>query len=96
MEDQHLGAIIYPTWNNPPAKIGDFAGYKGDNSQIISPRTGQPAFTIPMGYSSKNLPAGLQFLGKMFDESTLIKYTYAFEQATQHRKAPAGFGELKN
>lgn len=95
MEQQRLGAIIYPTWNNPPAKIGDFAGYKGDNSQVISPRTGQPAFTIPMGYSSNNLPAGLQFLGKMFDEPTLIKYTYAYEQATKHRKAPVGFGELK-
>ena len=96
MDEQHLGAIIYPTWNNPPAKIGDFAGYKGDNSQIISPRTGQPAFTIPMGYTYDNLPAGLQFLGRIFDEPTLIKYTYAYEQATKHRKAPEGFKKLKN
>jgi len=95
MNGQHLGAIIYPTWNNPPAKIGDFNGYKGDNSQIISPHTGQPAFTIPMGYSSNNLPAGLQFLGRAFDEPTLIKYTYAYEQATMHRKTPEGFRELK-
>ncbi|WP_299286773.1 amidase family protein, partial [uncultured Mucilaginibacter sp.] len=95
MNEQHLGAIIYPTWNYPPAKIGDFAGYKGDNSQIIAPRTGQPAFTIPMGFIDDNLPAGLQFLGRTFDEPTLIKYTYAYEQATKHRKAPEGFGDLK-
>ncbi|MGI4729273.1 MAG: amidase family protein [Janthinobacterium lividum] len=95
MNEQHLGAIIYPTWNFPPAKIGDFSGYKGDNSQVIAPRTGQPAFTIPMGFTYDNLPAGIQFLGKMFDEATLIRYTFAYEQATKHRKPPANFGELK-
>ncbi|GAB5524960.1 MAG: amidase family protein [Roseivirga sp.] len=95
MDENDVDALIYPSWNNPPAKIGDFSGYKGDNSQIISPHTGQPAFTVPMGYSTGNLPAGIQFLGRMFDEPTLIKLIYGYEQATQHRKAPEGFGELK-
>lgn len=94
MDENAVDALIYPTWNNPPAKIGDFAGYKGDNSQIISPHTGQPAFTVPMGYSTGNLPAGIQFLGRMFDEPTLIKLIYSYEQATLHRKAPEGFVEL--
>jgi len=90
--DQHkVGALIYPTWNHPPAKVGDFKGYKGDNSQIIAPHTGQPAFTVPMGYTYDNLPAGLQFLGRPFDEPTLIRYTYGYEQATKHRKPPARF-----
>lgn len=93
MDKHQLGAIIYPTWNNPPAKVGDFKGYKGDNSQIIAPHTGQPAFTVPMGYTYDNLPAGLQFLGRMFDEPTLIKYTYAYEQGTKHRKPPVKFTE---
>ncbi|WP_276496439.1 amidase family protein [Pontibacter litorisediminis] len=91
MDKHRLGAIIYPTWNNPPAKVGDFSGYKGDNSQIIAPHTGQPAFTVPMGYTYENLPAGLQFLGRMYDEPTLIKYTYAYEQGTRHRKPPVRF-----
>ncbi len=94
MDENDVDALIYPSWNNPPAKIGDFSGYKGDNSQIISPHTGQPAFTVPMGYSTGNLPAGIQFLGRMFDEPTLIKLIYSYEQATLHRKAPEGFGEL--
>lgn len=54
---------------------------------------GQPAFTVPMGYSSGNLPAGIQFLGRMFDEPTFIKLIYSYKQATLHRKAPEGFGE---
>ncbi len=88
MDQLNVGAIIYPTWNHPPARKGDMEGYKGDNSQIIAPHTGQPAFTVPMGYTPGNLPAGLQFLGRMFDEPTLIKYCYAYEQGTVHRKPP--------
>jgi len=48
-----------------------------------------------MGYTTGNLPAGLQFLGRMFDEPTLIKLTYACEQGTKHRKPPEGFGVLR-
>jgi amidase len=84
-----LDAIIYPSWNNKPATIDNFqAEYKGDNSQVIAPHTGQPAFTVPMGFTSGNLPAGLQFLGRMYSEPTLIKLTYSYEQGTKHRKQP--------
>jgi amidase len=93
MEELELDALIYPTWSYPPAKIGKFDEYLGDNSQIVSPHTGQPAFTIPMGFTQNNLPAGIQFLGKMFDEPTLIKIAYSYEQATNHRKPPANFSE---
>ncbi|MBC6365430.1 amidase [Algoriphagus sp. AK58] len=89
MDSLKLDALVYPSWNNKPAKIDRFQeDYKGDNSQIIAPHTGQPAFTVPMGYTSGNLPAGIQFLGRMWSEPILIKLTYAFEQGTQHRKPP--------
>ena len=89
MDELELDAIVYPTWNNKPARIIAFEeGYKGDNSQIIAPHTGQPAFTIPMGFTKGNLPAGLQFLGRMYDEPTLIKLVYSYEQGTKHRVPP--------
>jgi Asp-tRNA(Asn)/Glu-tRNA(Gln) amidotransferase A subunit family amidase len=89
MDSLKLDAIVYPSWNNPPAPIDQFQKeYKGDNSQVISPHTGQPAFTVPMGFTSKNLPAGLQFLGRMYDEPVLIGLTYSYEQGTKHRKSP--------
>jgi len=94
MDKARVAALIYPTWNNPPARIGDLKGYKGDNSQLIAPATGLPAFTIPMGFTYDDLPAGLQFLGRAFDEPTLVKLTYAYEQATHHRRPPPGFPEL--
>jgi amidase len=89
MDELKLDAIIYPTWNNKPAKIELFnEEYLGDNSQIIAPHTGQPAFTVPMGFTTGNLPAGIQFLGRMFDEATLIKLAFSYEQGTKHRKPP--------
>ncbi|TDF34659.1 amidase [Alteromonadaceae bacterium M269] len=89
MERLNLDALIYPTWNHKPALVDAFEeGYKGDSNQIISPHTGQPAFTVPMGYTYGNLPAGLQFLGRMYSEPVLIKLSYAYEQGTKHRVPP--------
>lgn len=89
MDALGLDAIIYPSWNNKAATIVNFQEeYRGDNSQVIAPHTGQPAFTVPMGFTSGNLPAGLQFLGRMYSEPSLIRFTYAYEQGTKHRKKP--------
>ncbi|ARK12629.1 amidase family protein [Fibrella sp. ES10-3-2-2] len=94
MDRLKVDALIYPSWNYPPALVGDAKGYKGDNSQLIAPATGLPAFTIPMGYTTGDLPAGVQFLGRLFAEPTLIRLTYGYEQATHHRKAPNRFVAL--
>jgi amidase len=94
MEELQLEAIVYPTWSNPPRKIGDDKSPAGDNSQLIPPHTGFPAITVPMGFTSGNLPAGLQIVGKLFEEAVIIKIAYAYEQATQHRKPPPKFSRL--
>lgn len=89
MDSLQLDALVYPSWNSKPARIDRFQEeYLGDNSQIIAPHTGQPAFTVPMGFTSGNLPAGLQFLGRMWSEPTLIRLVYSYEQGTLHRKSP--------
>lgn len=89
MDSLHLDALIYPTWNNEPARIENFEeDYKGDNNQIIAPHTGQPAFTVPMGFAGESLPAGIQFLGRMYDEPTLIRLVYSYEQGTKYRVPP--------
>ncbi len=91
MDKHRLDAIIYPTWSNPPRHIGDLKSPAGDNSQKIPPHTGLPGFTIPMGYTYDTLPTGLQIVGRLFSEPTLIEIAYGYEQATQHRKPPNGF-----
>ena len=95
MEKENLNAIIYPTWSNAPRKVGDLQTPAGDNSQILSPQTGFPALTVPMGFTYGSLPAGITFLGRLFSEPDLIQYAYAYEQATKHRKPPAQFPPLK-
>jgi len=94
MAKDHLDAIVYPTWSNPPRKIGDMKSPAGDNSQILSPQTGFPAITVPMGFTHGMLPAGLTLLGPAFSEATLIRYAYDFEQATSQRKDPPLFPAL--
>jgi len=89
MAEQNLDAFVFPTWNNPPRLIGDLNTPHGDNSQDLSPHTGFPAITVPMGFTRGALPAGLQIFGDKWSEPTLIRIAYAFEQATQHRRAPA-------
>ncbi len=94
MEKDKLDAIIYPTWSNPPRKVGDMESPAGDNSQFISPQTGFPAITVPMGFTYGSLPAGLTFVGRLFAEPDLIKLGYAYEQGTRHRRAPERFPEV--
>jgi amidase len=94
MDKDSLDAVVYPTWSNPPRKVGDLKSPAGDNSQILSPQTGFPAITVPMGFTYDSLPAGLTFLGRLFSEPALLKYAYAYEQATNHRHSPAKFPSL--
>ena len=89
MDDADVDVLVYPTYNYPPRLIGDLSTTYGANSGTLSPPTGFPAFNVPMGYSFGTLPAGLQILGRPFDEGTMIEIAYAYEQATLHRRPPA-------
>ncbi len=91
MDLSRVDVIVYPTWSNPPRKIGDFKSPAGDNSQLIPPHTGFPGISIPMGFSQGRLPAGLQIVGRLFSEPTVIKIAFAYEQATRHRRPPEKF-----
>jgi Asp-tRNA(Asn)/Glu-tRNA(Gln) amidotransferase A subunit family amidase len=95
MDGARLDALVYPTWTNPPAHLDrPREEYRGDNSQEVAPATGLPAVSVPMGYTYETLPAGLQILGRPYSEGLLFTLAYAYEQATRHRRPPAGFPEL--
>lgn len=50
------------------------------------------AVSVPCGFTSQGLPAGLQVIGKPFDEGTILRLAHAYEQATEwHLRRPAGF-----
>ena len=91
MDKHAIDAIVYPTWSNPPREIGDLESPHGDNSSQISPHTGQPSITVPMGFTEEGLPVGLQFLARPYDDYKLLEYAYTYEKITRHRKPPGEF-----
>jgi aspartyl-tRNA(Asn)/glutamyl-tRNA(Gln) amidotransferase subunit A len=51
--------------------------------------TGQPALTIPCGFTSTNLPVGLQLVATHFGEPTLFRLGHAYQRATDwHKRTP--------
>jgi aspartyl-tRNA(Asn)/glutamyl-tRNA(Gln) amidotransferase subunit A len=52
--------------------------------------SGQPAMSIPCGFSAAGMPIGLQLVGKPFAESMLLRVAHQYQQATDwHRRMPA-------
>ena len=48
-----------------------------------------PALSINCGFTSDGLPVGLQLVGRPFDEPTVLRAAYAYEQATEwHTRRP--------
>ncbi len=48
--------------------------------------SGTPAVSVPCGFSEDGLPVGLQLAGRPFDEATVLRAAYAYEQATDWRR----------
>jgi amidase len=84
-----LDAIIVPSGG--PSWVIDLVNGDSINwdMESTSPAAvaGYPHITVPAGYVF-GLPVGLSFIGKAWQEPTLIKFAYAFEQATQLRRTP--------
>jgi amidase len=89
MRKHKLDAIVVPSGG--PAWMVDLVNGDSNNwdMESTSPAAvaGYPHITVPAGYVF-GLPIGLSFFGKAWQEATLIKYAYAFEQATQLRRVP--------
>ena len=83
-----LDAIVAPSGG--PAWLTDYVNgdhYVGGSSTPAAV-AGYPSITVPAGYVC-GLPVGISFIGAAWSEPALIRYAYAFEQATQVRRAPA-------
>lgn len=95
MNTHRVDAIIYPSWSNPARNLADLTSPHGNNSPVISPHTGQPSITVPMGFTHDGLPTGLQFLARPFDDASLFQYAYAYEHGTHHRQPPDLFPAIR-
>ena len=88
MNEHQLDAIVAPT-RDLPWTTDHIKGDRLDGGSSAGPAAiaGYPDISVPIGFVS-GLPAGISFFGRAWSEPMLIRIAYAFEQATQHRKAP--------
>ncbi len=88
-------ALLTPTAPSPAFRIGEKANdplqmYLSDIFTIPCNLAGLPGLSLPCGFSSQGLPIGLQILANHFQEETILRVAYAFEQNTDfHRRKPA-------
>jgi len=88
MDAAHVDALIFPVWNFPPKINGDRGQTPQGSLTFIGSATQWPVVVVPMGFVGENLPMGFQFFGRPWTEGQLIKFAYAYEQATHHRRPP--------
>lgn len=95
-----VDAILLPTTPTPAYKRTEatsFAPEDGEHPLSLSTSftaifniTGQPALTVPCGFSSTGLPMGLQIVGRPGGESVIFRAGRAYEAATEwHLRQPA-------
>jgi aspartyl-tRNA(Asn)/glutamyl-tRNA(Gln) amidotransferase subunit A len=90
-----VDVILTPTSPSPAFRLGEktedpLQMYLMDVFTIPVNMAGIPGISIPCGFSREGLPIGLQLLGRHFDESTIIRAAYTFEQNTDfHLKKPS-------
>ena len=96
-----VDVMAVPSTPKPQYAINDFRSDERSNGLMrtglanmiyfLSPfnANGLPAMSIPSGFSQLGLPVGLQLLGKPFDESTMLRVGYTYQQhAKWHQQRP--------
>jgi aspartyl-tRNA(Asn)/glutamyl-tRNA(Gln) amidotransferase subunit A len=81
-------AVVGPTMSSVAPKIGELSdplsAYAADIYTVQVNIAGLPAISVPCGFVEVNgvkLPAGLQIIGKHFDEGKILQIAHAYERA---------------
>jgi aspartyl-tRNA(Asn)/glutamyl-tRNA(Gln) amidotransferase subunit A len=85
--------VATPTAPNPAFRFGEKTNdpltmYLEDIFTVPANLAGIPGISVPCGFAS-GVPAGLQLLGRSFDEETLLRIAGAYERATDHHTKTA-------
>lgn len=93
MADNRLDAIVHKAVEHQPTLIS-----QGVNPPYVDQKGAPhlntflvfvPTIVVPAGFTRDNLPVGLSFLGRPYDDGRMIGLAYSYEQATRHRRPPA-------
>jgi aspartyl-tRNA(Asn)/glutamyl-tRNA(Gln) amidotransferase subunit A len=88
--------LIAPTMPYPAFRLGEkiddpLSLYLADVDTVPINLAGVPSISVPCGFSH-GLPIGMQVIGKHFDEATILRTAYTFEENTDfHTRVPEGF-----
>ena len=95
-----VDVLVMPTSSIPASTLPEKAGVEskaafmemlGGRRSFTAPfnLANVPALSINCGFTSEDLPVGLQIAGKPFDESMVFRVAHAYEQATDwHTRRP--------
>jgi amidase len=98
MAEHRLDTIVHKAVEHQPTLIKDgvnppYVDQKGAphiNTFLVY----VPSVVVPAGFTRDQLPAGITFLGRPYDDGNMIKFAYAYEQTTKHRKPPSSVTPL--
>jgi aspartyl-tRNA(Asn)/glutamyl-tRNA(Gln) amidotransferase subunit A len=89
-----VDVVAMPTSPVPPFRLGEkiddpLQMYLTDVFTVSANLAGLPGISVPCGFTG-GLPVGLQLLGKMFDEASILRVADAYERLTSwERNAPS-------
>lgn len=99
MAEHGVDAFLYPLQSVLAVRTDDPLG-QHDRNGLMASVAGLPAVDLPGGFSRPSstapigVPIGIEFMAEPFSEPKLVSLAYSFEQATRHRRPPAGFPDL--
>ena len=80
---RRVDVLVTPTMTQPAAAFEGYdalAGVLGPSFTAPFNVTGLPAISVPCGFTGAGLPVGMQIVGKPFDEPTILRAAYAYQQ----------------
>jgi len=85
---ESVNVLLTPVSPTPPWKLGEKVNdplkmYLSDILTVSTNLSGIPGLAMPAGFTSNNLPIGIQLLGPHFSEKILFRAGFAFEQETK-------------
>jgi len=94
---EQCDVIAAPTTPNPAQKFGELLSNPMENMladlfTVTANIVGIPSVAIPVGFSSSELPIGMQIIGNKFDEAQILNLAHLYQTATTwHDQAPTKY-----
>lgn len=92
MADNNLDVLVHKSVEHTPTLIKDGVNppyTTGKGVPTLNTFLGYvSSVTVPAGFTAAGLPVGITFFAAAYQEPTIIKFAYAYEQSTHHRVVP--------